>query len=64
MRFLALAFRMIKAAQGHYAVVDQSSICCKDHIGGTRLRFHKQYVGNLPEGAMQHRPLFRGALPR
>ena len=64
MRFLALPFQMMKAAQGYYAIVDQSSIRCEDHIGGTRLRFDKQYVGNLPQGAMQQGPLFRGALAR
>ncbi len=64
MGLLALAFGMMKAAEGDDAVADETGIGSKDHIRGPGLRFDDQHLGDLPEGGVELVPLLGCALAR
>jgi hypothetical protein len=62
MRLLALPLGMIKAAESDCAFEDQAGVGGENHVGGARLRFDQENVGNVGYGGVEGCPLIGGAL--
>src|ERR1700724_1185454 len=63
-RLLALALRVVEAAERDGVAVNKAGVGSKDHVGRAGLRLDEMDIGYLSECGMERGPLVGGALAR